>query len=218
MSINQRESFAFFRSFFEGVYGLPSKDRLSFYEAIFNYALNGIEPSLNKNLQAMFLMIRPVLDKSRKMWENGCKGAEHGSKGGAPKGNKNAKKQPQINPQTTPNQPQINPQTTPDKNKKENKKENKEENKENNISSKSRFATPTLEEVNNYISAEGLPKVGNEFFFYYESIGWKVGRNPMKDWKSSLKLWASKNPTKSNSENTILRNNNTDKFKKEDLW
>lgn len=127
MSSKQRESFPFFRTFYEGMEGFSEKDRLIVYEAIFGYALDGIEPDLKKNLQAIFKMVRPILDKSRKMWENGCKGAEHGVKGGAPKGNKNASKQPQNNGKTTAKQPLINPKTTPNKNKNKNKNKNEEE-------------------------------------------------------------------------------------------
>jgi len=30
------------------------------------------------------------------------------------------------------------------------------------------------------------------FFDYYESNGWKVGRNAMKDWKATIRTWANK--------------------------
>ena len=40
------------------------------------------------------------------------KDIENGKLGGAPKGNKNASKQPKINPQTTQEQPKNNPETT----------------------------------------------------------------------------------------------------------
>lgn len=93
----------------------------------------------------------------------------------------------------------------------------KKENNDNKLG-KLKFAPPTLEEIKIYIESEGLPKVGDAFYYYYQSIGWKVGKNPMKDWRSSLRLWASKNPVTKNTDNVILHNNNTDKFKKEDLW
>ncbi len=32
-------------------------------------------------------------------------------------------------------------------------------------------------------------KPGNEFWDYYESNGWRVGRNPMKDWKAAARRW-----------------------------
>ena len=28
-----------------------------------------------------------------------------------------------------------------------------------------------------------------QFFDYYESKGWKVGKSPMKDWKASVRTW-----------------------------
>ena len=59
-------------------------------------------------------MNKPVLDaaekRHRQAVENGKKGAEFGSLGGAKKGNQNArKKQPQNNPQSTPDTPEDNP-------------------------------------------------------------------------------------------------------------
>lgn len=51
------------------------------------------------------------------------------------------------------------------------------------------FKKPTLEEVENYIKEKNLSVDGEKFFNYYESIGWKVGRNPMKSWQSALNYW-----------------------------
>jgi hypothetical protein len=35
-----------------------------------------------------------------------------------------------------------------------------------------------------------LPPVeARRFWDYYESNGWKVGRNPMKDWKAAVRNW-----------------------------
>lgn len=46
-----------------------------------------------------------------------------------------------------------------------------------------------------------LPPVeAQRFWDYYQSNGWKVGRNPMKDWKASVRVWHSKadKPTRAN--------------------
>ena len=49
---------------------------------------------------------------------------------------------------------------------------------------------PTLEEVSKYIKDEGFYDVNPEKFWnYYESIGWKIGKNPMKDWKATIRRW-----------------------------
>ena len=59
------------------------------------------------------------------------------------------------------------------------------------------FAKPTLEEVRSYCEERQRTK-GTEkrnpvdperFFAYYESNGWKVGRNAMKDWQAAVRTW-----------------------------
>lgn len=52
-----------------------------------------------------------------------------------------------------------------------------------------RFVKPTLEEVQAYITEKGLNVNAEKFIDYYESNGWKVGRNPMKDWKATVRRW-----------------------------
>lgn len=53
-----------------------------------------------------------------------------------------------------------------------------------------RFAPPTLEEVRLHGSKIGLPEVEcQKFLAYYESNGWKVGRNPMKSWPAAMIHW-----------------------------
>ena len=51
------------------------------------------------------------------------------------------------------------------------------------------FKKPSLFEVENYIKEKNLSVDGEKFFYYYESIGWKVGRNPMESWQSALNYW-----------------------------
>ncbi len=45
---------------------------------------------------------------------------------------------------------------------------------------------PTLKEVVDFLGSE---TTGTEFWDYYESNGWRVGRNPMKDWKAAARRW-----------------------------
>jgi hypothetical protein len=72
-------------------------------------------------------------------------------------------------------------QTTPIKEREELKnEEQKEENK--------RFIKPTIEDIK-----KEFPNFNAEHFYnYYESNGWMVGRNKMKDWKSTVKNWIAK--------------------------
>ena len=61
--------------------------------------------------------------------------------------------------------------------------------KSSNNNAPSRFVTPTIEEINAYCAERGNSVDPEKFFAYYESNGWKVGRNPMKDWKAAIRNW-----------------------------
>ena len=52
-----------------------------------------------------------------------------------------------------------------------------------------KFRRPTLEEVSGYCRERGNTVSPERFLDYYESNGWKVGRNSMKDWKSAVRTW-----------------------------
>lgn len=53
-----------------------------------------------------------------------------------------------------------------------------------------RFVPPTLGEVLQFISENHYAVDGRRFFEHYESVGWMVGRNKMKDWKAAVRKWA----------------------------
>lgn len=53
-----------------------------------------------------------------------------------------------------------------------------------------RFAPPISEELKFYAAKIGLPdSEASAFFNYYESNGWKVGKNPMRKWESAMINW-----------------------------
>lgn len=52
-----------------------------------------------------------------------------------------------------------------------------------------RFIKPTFEEISAYCAERGNRVDPERFLAYYESNGWKVGRNPMKDWKAAVRNW-----------------------------
>ena len=53
----------------------------------------------------------------------------------------------------------------------------------------SRFAPPSVDEVRDYIREHGYIVDADAFCAFYDSNGWKVGRNPMKDWRRALVTW-----------------------------
>ena len=65
--------------------------------------------------------------------------------------------------------------------------------KENNKKkSGSTFVKPTVEEVRAYCEERKNGIEPEVFIAFYESNGWKVGKNPMKNWKSAMITWESR--------------------------
>lgn len=63
---------------------------------------------------------------------------------------------------------------------------------------------PTLENVQEYITEMGYSVNAEAFFNYYESNGWKVGKNPMKDWKACVRTWNAKENNSTQKRKVIL--------------
>lgn len=57
-------------------------------------------------------------------------------------------------------------------------------------SNRKRFTPPAREEVQAYITEKGYNVDAERFVDYYTANGWRVGRNPMKDWKAAVRTWA----------------------------
>ena len=69
-----------------------------------------------------------------------------------------------------------------------------------------RFEKPTLSQITQYCLERNNNVNAEQFYDYYESNGWKVGKNSMKDWKAAVRTWEKNNynkPTKSNKQNAI---------------
>ena len=79
--------------------------------------------------------------------------------------------------------------------------ENNGEEKSSPIPSKSkRFIPPTIEEVTFYCQERSNNVNAEKFVDHYTSNGWKVGKNPMKDWKASVRTWEQKDGVKSGTD------------------
>lgn len=59
----------------------------------------------------------------------------------------------------------------------------------NNNISKEKFKKPTIEEIQEYCLERRNGIDANYFYDFYESKGWMIGKNKMKDWKSAIRTW-----------------------------
>lgn len=72
---------------------------------------------------------------------------------------------------------------------------------------KNNFKKPSLDEIKNFISENNYPVDPEKFFNYYTANGWKVGKNPMKDWQAAVRTWVRTSTTNNNID--ISKNNIT---------
>lgn len=69
-----------------------------------------------------------------------------------------------------------------------------------------KFRKPTLQEIEDYVLEKGYHFDAEKFFAYYESNGWKVGKNPMKDWKMACLTWEKNNQPQSHQQQSTTGN------------
>ena len=55
--------------------------------------------------------------------------------------------------------------------------------------SNSHFQKPSLEDVRAYCISRSNKVDPEQFFNFYESKGWTIGKSPMKDWRAAVRTW-----------------------------
>lgn len=99
-----RDSFVFYRSFFEAISLMPPEVQAEVYPALVEYALNGKEPKgLTDIAKGVFILIKPNIDASITRYENGKKCAKYGKLGGRPTKERNTASSAELpsNPEYT---------------------------------------------------------------------------------------------------------------------
>lgn len=76
----ERDSFIFYRSFYEAIKEVPDEEQLQIYKTITEYALNGNEVDNKGISKAIFTLIKPQLDANLKRYINGKQPKQNKSK------------------------------------------------------------------------------------------------------------------------------------------
>ena len=180
----ERDSFVFYKSFYKAIYKLKPEDQSLCLKALCDYCFNKEEPKDDNSIVSMFFeLVKPQIDKNNQRYENG-------KKGGRPKPNNNQTI-------TKPNQviTKLNQTITkvkPNDNVNDNVNVNVNDNVNVNTNRvpKAQFRKPTKQEITDFAIENKLKLDAiDDFVDYYEGNGWKIGRNPMKDWKATFRRW-----------------------------
>lgn len=169
-----RESFVFYRSFMEAIEMMRPEDQLECYKAIAQYALDGTIPESGV-ARGVFLLSKPIIDKNNTRYEN--------SKGSKKKANdERTASEPEANDERTASEDEqyVSVSVSDSVSESEKKKEKR---------SRAAFVKPTLEEVTDYCRERQNSVNPEAFIDFYESKGWKVGGQSMKDWRAAVRTW-----------------------------
>lgn len=185
-------AFTFQAKFADALKGLPQSAQAEFALALINYGCYGTEPCFETPyLNALFTLAREDIDYSVKSRANGSKGGSKGSKSKAktPSEVSEPPSGDSVNPPCDVSEPPLGENGNPihsiaiHSNTKHS----------NTGVGGARMARPTLQEVEAYIAEKGYHVDASAFIAYYDSNGWKVGKNPMKSWRSALTTWERRN-------------------------
>jgi len=183
-----REYIPLFLDFNESTQDLTDEECGRLVRAIVDYANgNDYESRLTGGEKIAFRFIKGTIDRNQAISEVRAKAGANRRRQEQTEANDNKPEQTETNESKTEQMETNLP----------NKKlitKNKKENKNNNTTEvvSARFQKPTVEDIRSYILERnnGLSAQDAETFFdFYEAKGWKIGNNPMKNWKAAVRTW-----------------------------
>ena len=215
----KKETFLFYADWLNVIRDLPSEVQLEVYQAIAEYAIYDNLIELKPLAKVAFGFIKQTIDRdTQKYISISEKRSEAGKRGGRPLKNNeleeiNEKQKKQLlsekskksncplndNDNVNDNISFLKKETKSDVVISDLENENSESPletlqapKEQSGGGRKKFTIPTPEEVQDYCNERGNGISGQQFCDFYSSKGWKVGSQPMKDWKASVRTWEGK--------------------------
>lgn len=177
-----KDSVIFYRDWWNAMNAMPQELQLEVYRSVFAYAFEGETPS-NPLVAAFTVLMRSAIDRNEGKWNDVReKRRVAGRKGGL----RTQEKYHEANQANEANQTKqaVNANDNANVNVNVNGKVN-----EKDKCRKTAFVPPTVEEVEDYIKEKGYRVNVENFIAYYQSNGWRVGANKMKDWHAAVVSW-----------------------------
>lgn len=179
------ESFNAYHSYLTAIEPLNDAERGRLFTALLIYSSTGEVPDLRGNERFVFPQMKWQIDRDKGSYNDFCaRQAENGKKGGRPK-------KQSVNSETQKTQAFFE---KPKKANNKDKEKDKDKDKDisfppNGVKDNARAHRPTVEEVAAYCRERGNSVDAERFVDFYASKGWKVGNQPMKDWKACVRTW-----------------------------
>lgn len=181
-----------FRSFLEATEELPAEQFKEAWLAVLHYGMDGEEDDMSPTAKLFLSMAKPVIDNSIALREGGAKGGK-----ASPKPTPSPT---EAYPKPTPSLPEAYPKPCQQeegiRNKEEGIRSKEEGIRSKDIKERRRFTPPSLQEVREYCLERKNKVDPEQFIDFYSSKGWKVGSQPMKDWKAAVRTWEKRDSTR----------------------
>ena len=206
--------FTDFREFMEP---LSREEKGSLFEAMLDYAEDGREPELSGNERFVWAMARRIIDREAEIYQGKVESA--GKARGSRRKRSSDTKEEALVPEPVSlvsDEDALVPEPVSlvsDKEKEyeyENEYENEKDNeyekekeeeylkdlskeymcvKKENAQARADTHIPERAEIESYCRERGNDIDAGYFYDYYAATGWKVGRNPVQDWKALVRAW-----------------------------
>lgn len=163
--------------------------------ALLQYAFTGDEVAATPTAKMFMTLVKPIVDKSKRLSEAGKRGGSHTEATAKPNAShmeataKPSGSHSEQEKDIGEGEGEGEGEGIRSKDTGEGNRGSGEEPKER---KRKRFTPPVLEEVAAYCKEKGYTISPSEFIDFYQSKGWKVGREPMVDWKAAVRTWASR--------------------------
>ena len=196
----KRESFVFRGEWKDAIADLPAGVRLEIYEAVIEYGTSGTIPALKQMAMLAFNFMKTAIDRDRERYEDAARERSEKARRNATArwSNKDAEScdgmqtmQPHANDATACNCMQSHDEMQPHANDAIYVYDSVSDNKEKvSKETKKKFSPPSVDDVAALCKERGYTATNpSAFVAYYESNGWRVGKNPMRSWESALAGW-----------------------------
>ena len=191
--MKDKKSFVMYQNWGAAIEAMTNEQAGALIKAIYAYQADEEVEFEDPALELVWMLIKQKLDEDLAKYKETCeKRSESGSKGGRPKKQEKAKKANGFFENQEKAKKADNDTDTDNDNDNDNDTDT-DNSKELERKARARFTRPSLTEVIAYMGEkEGLEFAKREaerFVDFYTSNGWKVGKNPMKDWKSAANGW-----------------------------
>lgn len=191
--------FTWHEKFTRAVEKLPDELVAPFVRAVLAYGTDGTEPDLAFPLDAIFETFREDIDYSKGVREANARGGRRSKSGGGTEGSEGATcKSPENTSKCCDDTCKSQENTSSpiqDIAIQDIAVQDKTEQKDKG-GKRVRFRPPSPEEVEAYATERGTPIDAGRFCDFYASKGWKVGSQPMRDWRAAVRNWAARDAGK----------------------